>query len=61
MLAGPSGVWLLTVGALLSILGTNNNTVLAGSRYLYALAERGRLPRRLRRASIRASAPRGSR
>lgn len=44
ILIGPSGVWLLTLGALFSILGTNNNTVLAGSRYLYALAERGRLP-----------------
>jgi amino acid transporter len=47
ILVGPAGVWLLTAGALLSILGTNNNTVLAGSRYLYALAESGRLPRRL--------------
>jgi len=44
LLAGRAGVWLLTVGAALSILGTNNNTVLAGSRYLYAMAERGRLP-----------------
>lgn len=44
LIAGPAGVWLLTIGAVLSILGTNNNTVLAGSRYLYALAERGRLP-----------------
>jgi amino acid transporter len=30
--------WLLTIGAALSILGTNGNTVLAGPRYLYALA-----------------------
>jgi amino acid transporter len=45
ILVGPFGIWLLTVGALLSILGTNNNTVLAGSRYLYALADSGRLPR----------------
>lgn len=44
LIAGPAGVWLLTVGAAMSILGTNNNTVLAGSRYLYAMAERGRLP-----------------
>jgi amino acid transporter len=29
----------------LSVLGTNNNTVLAGPRYLYALAEMGKLPR----------------
>lgn len=44
LVAGPAGVWVLTVGAAMSILGTNNNTVLAGSRYLYAMAERGRLP-----------------
>ena len=42
---GPLGGFLLTLGAALSVLGTNNNTVLAGPRYLYALAETGRLPR----------------
>jgi amino acid transporter len=42
---GPVGGLLLTLGAVLSVLGTNNNTVLAGPRYLYALAEMGRLPR----------------
>ncbi len=45
MLLGPIGGFLLTLGAVLSVLGTNNNTVLAGPRYLYALAETGRLPR----------------
>ncbi len=44
IIAGPAGVWLLTVGAALSILGTNNNTVLAGSRYLFAMAEHRRVP-----------------
>lgn len=44
LLMGPFGGFLLTLGAVLSILGTNNNTVLAGPRYLYALAEGGRLP-----------------
>jgi amino acid transporter len=44
MLMGPFGGFLLTLGAVLSVLGTNNNTVLAGPRYLYALAENGRLP-----------------
>jgi APA family basic amino acid/polyamine antiporter len=44
MLLGPFGGFLLTVGAVLSVLGTNNNTVLAGPRYLYALAESGRMP-----------------
>ena len=48
LLLGPVGGLLLTVGAALSVLGTNNNTVLAGPRYLYALAESGRLPARLR-------------
>ena len=45
LIAGPAGVWALTIGAGMSILGTNNNTVLAGSRYLYALVDTGRLPR----------------
>ncbi len=45
LLLGPAGGFLLTLGAALSVLGTNNNTVLAGPRYLYALAESGRLPR----------------
>ncbi len=42
---GPAGGLILTVGAALSVLGTNNNTILAGPRYLYALAQTGRLPR----------------
>jgi APA family basic amino acid/polyamine antiporter len=44
LLFGPFGGFLLTLGAVLSVLGTNNNTVLAGPRYLYALAESGRMP-----------------
>ncbi len=44
LLMGPFGGFLLTLGAVLSVLGTNNNTVLSGPRYLYALAESGRLP-----------------
>ncbi len=44
LLIGPVGGLILTVGAVLSVLGTNNNTVLAGPRYLYALAESGSLP-----------------
>jgi len=38
---GAWGGWLLTVGATLSILGTNGNTVLTGPRYLFALAQDG--------------------
>ena len=45
MLLGPGGIYLLTVGAMLSIFGTMNNTVLMGGRYLYALSDSGRLPR----------------
>ena len=37
----------MTVGAVLSILGTNSNTVLAGPRYLWALAKDGFGPRPL--------------
>lgn len=44
---GPVGGALLTVGAVLSILGTNSNTVLAGPRYLFALAQDGFGPRAL--------------
>jgi amino acid transporter len=57
ILIGPAGVWLLTAGALFSILGTNNNTVLAGGRYLYALAEQGRLPRVFARVHPRFRTP----
>lgn len=42
---GAGGGWLLTVGAAVSILGTNGNTVLAGPRYLFALARDGYGPR----------------
>lgn len=38
---GSWGGWLMTVGAAVSILGTNSNTVLAGPRYLFALAQDG--------------------
>ena len=40
-LLGSWAGWLLTAGAAVSILGTNSNTVLAGPRYLYALASDG--------------------
>jgi basic amino acid/polyamine antiporter, APA family len=46
---GSWGGLLLTVGAVVSILGTNSNTVLAGPRYLYALAADGFGPRILAR------------
>ena len=46
---GSWGGWLLTAGAVISILGTNSNTILAGPRYLFALAHDGFLPRALGR------------
>ena len=42
---GGWGGLLMTVGAVISILGTNSNTVLSGPRYLYALARDGFGPR----------------
>ncbi len=44
---GSWGGLLMTIGAALSILGTNSNTVLSGPRYLFALAEDGFGPRAL--------------
>jgi basic amino acid/polyamine antiporter, APA family len=41
----PWGGLLMTVGGVISILGTNSNTVLSGPRYLYALARDGFGPR----------------
>lgn len=44
------GAWLallLTVGATVSILGTNSNTIMLGPRYIHALAEDGFGPRAL--------------
>ncbi|HEV8240391.1 MAG TPA: APC family permease [Thermoanaerobaculia bacterium] len=38
VLLGPWGAVLVTVGALLSMMGTNSGTVLEGSRMLYALS-----------------------
>ena len=49
--------WLLTIGAALSILGTNSNTVLAGPRYLYALARDGFGPAVLARVHPRYLTP----
>ena len=49
---GEGMALLLTVGAALSILGTNNNTMLLGPRFLHALAADGYGPRYL--ASVHA-------
>lgn len=47
--AGHWGAWLLTVGAMLSILGIMSNSTLSGPRYLFALARDGFGPRCLAR------------
>ncbi|HVF62015.1 MAG TPA: APC family permease [Thermoanaerobaculia bacterium] len=54
---GGWGGWLLTLGAVLSILGTESNTMLSGPRYLFALAEDGFGPRFLARVHPRFRTP----
>jgi APA family basic amino acid/polyamine antiporter len=58
--AGFGGGWLalvLTFGAIVSILGTNSNTILLGPRFLYALAADGFGPRVLARIHPRFRTP----
>src|SRR5690606_7539172 len=58
--ASFSGAWLalaLTVGAAVSILGTNSNTVMLGPRYLHAMAMDGYGPRALARIHPRFRTP----
>lgn len=55
--AGNGAALLLTVGAAISILGTNFNTMLFGPRYMYALAMDGYLPRGLARLHPRWRTP----
>ena len=54
---GNGAALLLTVGAAISILGTNFNTMLFGPRYMYALAMDGYLPRGLARLHPRWRTP----
>jgi basic amino acid/polyamine antiporter, APA family len=54
---GSWGGWLMTFGAAVSILGSCSNTVLAGPRYLYALAADGFGPRFLARVHPRFRTP----
>ncbi|HEX3159046.1 MAG TPA: APC family permease [Gemmatimonadaceae bacterium] len=55
--AGSWGALLLTVGAVLSIVGNIGNTTLLGPRYLYALGVDGFGPRALARVHPRYSTP----
>jgi len=57
LLMGRWGGWMLTVGAVVSILGTNSNTALAGPRYLFAVADDGFLPQVLGRIHPRYRTP----
>ena len=54
---GGWGGLLMTVGGVISILGTNSNTVLSGPRYLYALAQDGFGPAFLARLHPRYRTP----
>ncbi|ANM30670.1 amino acid transporter [Acidobacteria bacterium Mor1] len=54
---GPAFGVLLTFGGAMSILGTNSNTVLAGPRYLFALARDGYGPEFLGRVHPRYRTP----
>jgi amino acid transporter len=54
---GAFGGWLLTIGAALSMIGTNSNTTLSGPRYLYALAQDGLGPQALARLHPRFFTP----
>jgi APA family basic amino acid/polyamine antiporter len=56
-LLGPWAAVVMTAGAFLSVLGTHNNTVLTGGRYLFAMAETGELPRALARVHPRFRTP----
>src|SRR5690606_2581113 len=50
-------VWVLTVGAAVSILGTTSNTMMLGPRYLLALANDGYGPRAMTRVHPRFRTP----
>jgi len=57
MFLGSWGGWLLTGGAVISILGTTSNTILAGPRYLFAMAQDGFMPRALGRVHPKTRTP----
>ncbi|MDH3402909.1 MAG: amino acid permease [Acidobacteriota bacterium] len=56
-MAGPAAGLLLTIGATLSILGTNSESILIGPRYLHALARDGYGPAILGRLHPRYRTP----
>lgn len=42
---GRAGISIISIGALISVSGTLNSTMLAGPRLLFAMAEKGQLPK----------------
>lgn len=57
MFLGPAGAAVITVGAVLSTLGSDSAVVLVGPRILYALAQAGQLPGALARVHPRYHTP----
>ncbi|MCC6451784.1 MAG: APC family permease [Acidobacteria bacterium] len=57
VIAGPIGAIVVTVGALVSILGNLNVGLLAATRLLFAMSEQGDLPRPLGKTSQRSHIP----
>src|SRR5688572_21742381 len=57
LLTGPWGIAVLTAGALISSLCTHASTILAGPRFLYAIAHTGALPAFLTRVHPRFHPP----
>lgn len=56
-LVGPVGALIVAIGAVLSMTGNNAGQILSGSRMLFALAERGDLPRFVARVHPRFRTP----
>jgi amino acid transporter len=57
VLFGPAGAGLMTLGAILSMAGTNSSSMLAASRMVYALGKEGPLPAILARVHPRYRTP----
>ena len=57
MFLGSAGAALITVGAMLSTIGSDSAVILVGPRILYALAEAGQLPGALARVHPRYKTP----
>jgi amino acid transporter len=56
-LLGPAGAMLVSIGALVSVIGTMNAVMLSAPRLLFAMAEGGQLPRVMSRTHTRFGTP----